>query len=703
MEPQNNTRENLVTSAMVFFAAIMATLAVLGGIRSYYAIPYWDMWDGTVDFYFHLEDGDFSSLWSQQNEHRIVLSRLLFFIDYKWLAGQNWPLIIANYLLIVCEILLVLRIYDYRNEEAKNDGFSISVKSILVGWLLLWSQAENLTWAFQSQFILAQVVALVAFFLQHKSLGTPSNRWLFGAACFFGLLSVGTMANGILVLPIMTLLSISVRQSAIRTVTLVLLSCIEITLYFHNYTSPSQHGSLLNAIAGNPLGLVEYVLLYLGGPFYRLFAFLPLADVVGMLFGAILIGFSINAAWQIFRLGKAVTLEPALLAFILYIGGTALGTAGGRLIFGVQQALSERYQTPVLLCWAILFILYLPQVRMFFSNRKTISTGFVVVLCTAMLATQLQALFGSTQTVFEKQVTALALALGVHDSAQMRNSYPVPDRAYALSTRLKKENLSFFSAAPYRDLMLQSGKPLAQQPSRSCGGYLDAVASVDGDSNFYRLSGWLFDSENPQTDDLAWFIDSSGLVAGAALIGGDRPDVSTAVSTHASKSGFIGYLPVSTHGIVKVVVQKSNCQTIFDINAPVFRAETAPPATDPSVATTGQILQGSTWSGADFFHSTFPNMKVIGSFRNSDADMGFIIIHVHKGSRIYFRSGPTAGRQVMEILGSTANSVVMPISTEWSALDFIGTELPQGEFDVKFSDQGSGWGEWSAIAVRQEN
>jgi len=42
----------------------------------------------------------------------------------------------------------------------------------------------------------------------------------------------------------------------------------------------------------------------------------------------------------------------------------------------------------------------------------------------------------------------------------------------------------------------------------------------------------------------------------------------------------------------------------------------------------------------------------------------------------------------------------LPVSTDWVLLNFSGQNLPNGEFTIRFSDDGSGWGEWSAIGVK---
>jgi hypothetical protein len=90
-------------------------------------------------------------------------------------------------------------------------------------------------------------------------------------------------------------------------------------------------------------------------------------------------------------------------------------------------------------------------------------------------------------------------------------------------------------------------------------------------------------------------------------------------------------------------------------------------------------------------------MKIYGSYINSDSDTGFIVIKADRGDRLFYRSGPVGGRQILEVLGMPP--IVMPTASEWIMLDFTSPKLPKSGFEIKLSDKGAGWGEWSAIAV----
>jgi hypothetical protein len=60
---------------------LMAGLAVAGVCRAYSPVPFSDMWDGYLHFFMQVSDGDSGAWWRQHNEHRIVLARLLFWIN----------------------------------------------------------------------------------------------------------------------------------------------------------------------------------------------------------------------------------------------------------------------------------------------------------------------------------------------------------------------------------------------------------------------------------------------------------------------------------------------------------------------------------------------------------------------------------------------------------------------------------------------
>ncbi len=549
-------------------ALVMVGLAVLGGFRSFSPVPFWDMWDGYLNFFLRLSDGDVSLWWAQYNEHRILLSRLLFYIVLKWFNGADWILIFVNYVLAAFVILLFLWMLHDTNGNENEWGLRKYVGPFLVSWLFLWTQKENFTWGFQSQFFLAQLLPLLGFYLLQRSAASEQIDRNFVGACVAGLASAGSMANGVLALPLMMILALLTRQRLIKVTVLVVLSALELYLYFHNYTRPPYHGSLSHELVHNPLGLAQYVMLYLGGPFYYLSGGGALGNTLGQLAGFFLICLSIFNGWRLLTGSRKLTLQAALLLFILYIGTTALGTGGGRLIFGLDQALSFRYTTPSLMAWAALLV-YFSRSHVSMSRRSCgWAVTFMVVLSVPMLAVQLKALDSKAAMLFERKVAALALELEVRDVSQLGSLYPAPDTLLTIAKVAKGKKLSVFGTPPIQNASIELGNMTEQIDLPVCQGFLDKTEVVDGDSRFIRVDGWIFDPANQNHPEGLRVIDNNGYVVGFAITGAPRPDVSAALGTpNANKAGFRGYVQSSEMGM-KVYVQgryNPSCQLQLDI------------------------------------------------------------------------------------------------------------------------------------------
>jgi hypothetical protein len=91
---------------------------------------------------------------------------------------------------------------------------------------------------------------------------------------------------------------------------------------------------------------------------------------------------------------------------------------------------------------------------------------------------------------------------------------------------------------------------------------------------------------------------------------------------------------------------------------------------------------------------------VLGSFVHGDQDVGSITLQLSKGDVIFYRSGPNTANQHIDIMATPAIHRTLPVSTDWVALNFSVPTLPE-HFQLKLEDAGSGWGEWSAIALRE--
>ena len=291
------TQEKLWLSTFRLFALAMIILAIIGAVKSYSSVPFWDMWNGYLEFYTNVVyKGDIQAWWQQHNEHRIVLARTLFWLDLSFFSGSGKFLIVISFLLIFCSYVVFNKILQERLgiEEGESEYPSKIFNLLIFIILFSWIQEANITWAFQSQFFLAQLLPLIAFFLLYKSfVCKKASNSLFVLACVIGVVSIGSMANGILALPLMFIYALVLRMTKLRIFILCLLSIITITLYFYGYDAVVGHGSLKDALLNNRIGLLQYISLYIGGPFYYMTKNIIVAQIAGLF----LISSSAYFAW----------------------------------------------------------------------------------------------------------------------------------------------------------------------------------------------------------------------------------------------------------------------------------------------------------------------------------------------------------------------------------------------------------------------
>ena len=117
-------------------------LAIIGGYEAYSPVPMGDMWNGTLGFYVNASHGDWSSWWAQHNEHRILLSRILFWMEEAWFSGKGLFLLVTNYLLVAGVAILFFFIWirgtvpRFRYDQLMRLGWKIFLPFSLL-WVIL--------------------------------------------------------------------------------------------------------------------------------------------------------------------------------------------------------------------------------------------------------------------------------------------------------------------------------------------------------------------------------------------------------------------------------------------------------------------------------------------------------------------------------------------------------------------------------------
>jgi len=529
--------------ALFFCLAILfAGLASYSALQQFDAIPFWDMFDGYLNFYSDFSNGDWSALWNQHNEHRIVLSKLLFVFDLAVLNGTTPFLIWINLALvglIAIQFIAFMRSISGGKEINWIPWFIITVMFSRI-------QGENLDSAFQSQFFLVNLLPLSALFYAAKSVnGQCRTKIYFVASILCAVAAVGAMANGILALPVLFVFALLTRMSFSRIILLALLSAACLGLYLHGYTNPAGHSSLLDGLNHYPQEMLAYTLLYLGGVFETTAPIESLKFSIGVSMGALLIMLIARKTWSVLQKGREAAFEIALIGFAGFVIATAIVTAGGRVEFGISQATAERYHTPSLMCWLAVVLLYLPEFVKAGPLRRYSAIVIALTCVALMLPRQLMGLKDVSERS-NRMIAALALELQIPDQEWIVSIYPDANRAILTSKQARSVPMSIFALPPVagaRDLLING---YIDAPVTECDALINAQLAIPN-SSFRRVTGQVTLPGSAGDWTRLTFSDPDGKVKGVGI-------------SKFNELGFTGYLQNNVGSDLYIGTESARCK-----------------------------------------------------------------------------------------------------------------------------------------------
>jgi hypothetical protein len=414
----------LANRIALLLAASSLLFSAIGIARSYTFVPFAYEWDGIIEFALNVRDGVIGAWWWPLKEHRPVLPRILYWIDFTQLGG-NFIFLVAINLLLLASTWLVLLAFIRAKFDRKNLFFASCISCAVT---FAWMQAANLYIGFNgSMWFMVTLFSLAAFYCLHRS--AESLSWFIPAAVL-GVASAWTMANGLFVLPIMTATSIALGLRWRETVALAVLSALCIAGFFWDFHLPANVN-----LAQQPMEIALFTLAFLGAPaFWSVFSWLiavghlwsvivagkglisiggsfqeyPAAVhaglVAALVAGTIFLITAIAVGWRQLRAHRINSLRTGLLGFIAFTITTATVIAIGRSSLGVDWAILEQYQTTTLLGWQALAIVVIgPEFDL--GGAAIIA----VVLAVALFPSELRAL-KSYKVKHERMAIALRAA-----------------------------------------------------------------------------------------------------------------------------------------------------------------------------------------------------------------------------------------------------------------------------------------------------
>ena len=337
----------------------LAALIYIGSIARFtYNMPYGDDYDAVLGFLNQYWAADswqrFILLFSQHNEHRVLLTHLFEVVDWQLFGQVNFTHLI--WLGNLGWFLVIYTMWSY----AKSQAIPMIAFGPVIILLFSFSHYEMMTWAMTSiqQYyqILFSILSL-RFMVRHQ--------WM--AFTPFFLLAVFTGGGGLILIPVFVFYLLWNKSYRLVAPFLALfVTTLYIYFSFLPYVNLTPTAKFMGALS-HPLDLATFAVGFIGGVGNVQIVGLASFVSVGLLF---LVLFASQARF-LFK-------EDPFLAWMgVYIGLTAGLAALNRLDIGVQAGGDSRYSTYSLVFCACLYLSALLRFSTMNMQKKIVGWGYV--------------------------------------------------------------------------------------------------------------------------------------------------------------------------------------------------------------------------------------------------------------------------------------------------------------------------------------
>lgn len=481
---------------MGYLWVVPAGLCLLLIVSRGSVVPYWDQFaiGNFLSYAFERGKPTWAELFAQHNESRKFFPRLLF-----WLLAVPgvWDVrreMVAHWVLLLVGALALTGLARRTLPPVP------AVVVAAVGGTLLFSisQWQNLLWGIQLITSVPTVMLLLGMWvLSGPGEGLSAGRYgvRLGVAIAAAVVATYSYANGmalwVLLVPVVLLSPAPSRAWRWGGVAaLMMVGGASLLAYFATYARPGSHPPT-DAALSHPMAAVRYFLAFLGNAL-RLGANTDVARTVG----AGLLGLSLLATVGLYgaalwyRRWEPLRQGLPWLTLVAYAMLSAAATTAGRLAFGLQTAISERYVTFALpMAVGVLPALYL-ACRWVAPKRPQVADALLAAGCGSLLKLHLLAsAYAMTESrsfvADRQQALALATWLDVAPNGPEAQVllYPVPNEAREILRRLRDQGRLPFPVAT-------SDRVSAYRPATPVSRTLGHLDRVRQDGGVLTLDGW---------------------------------------------------------------------------------------------------------------------------------------------------------------------------------------------------------------------
>ena len=279
----------LAGAFFVLVAVVGVALGVSVMVRGYSPVPFADFWS-ELNFVRRALMGDAGPVdfWAQHNEHRILVARLQFLVDYALFNGTNVFLFAA---IAVSSLVLAATYAVAAYIDTGDTLVLLGVVAVAAPSMMSPAGIENLTWAFQVQFVqvfMFATLATLAVTVAARSGSSTRRTALTAVAALFAVAATYSMANGLFAWPVVVALALALRLGTRHTAALATAGVATIASFLWHFQGAHSEAS-------GPIDVLTFVAAYLGSAVWG--AGFHAAVVVGSI-GLLLFLLAIVLAWN---------------------------------------------------------------------------------------------------------------------------------------------------------------------------------------------------------------------------------------------------------------------------------------------------------------------------------------------------------------------------------------------------------------------
>lgn len=686
--------------ALSLWAIISCLFTISYIIRDYNPLPVWDYWQ-VAEHLPRYQAFDWSVLWIQHNEHRIVFPELIFAIDTLLFNGlQIFALVVsfACYAGVWAVLAKAFRSDPETSPRVRNS--SILLAAIVMAWP---GSSVVLGNTFLLQWTMAQFTVALSLLLLVASVRRPTWVYFIGTI-LAAVVATYSSGNGMVLWVILVAAALLLRLSRARLIILLACGIASIAVYFIGYRS--LHELQLVNLVKHPVYTLGFICSYLSMPLGALGQ-----PGIALCCGAFNLIVFLCCFWYASR-KKLLTTAPAVVLFgsFFFALGSAVLTAAGRMNVADPKflaALAARYVSLPLVNWAVLLL-----VLLWLSSRQKWQVftsgliGVLAALCIFELTLVLRPwLKGNGAFIADKQVATVSVENGLHDPDFDGKLYGDPAFVPKMLPVLEKSRVGIYADSPELSWPGKLSNNLFGVCNAQQAGKVVGVFPVLGGM---EVTGY---TRERLGKEKIVFVDGHGMITGfGEEISAGIPAVISNVQVKGSTPwvGFINSRFSATSFSTYVVDDGKLC--------PLEGPRTIPVARQVAPANTGNAIPGVSWTATGWKENVLPPLINIpnpmgGSFwsswNGSDQTTGTIssspisvppthcmvllVLHGPSINGLHVRVSYPAGAAAPEEIPLRTDE------TEWKFWR-IPLQSQAAQVQITGEDNGKGWGQWLALA-----